>query len=91
MNIKWREQAARWAEWLIVLLLAGSALYEIWISPGTAWPASPVVSTILAATIIVPVLFRKRFPLGGSVYVWRKRLPALFRFRAGPLCGSSTQ
>lgn len=64
MSVKWREQAARWAEWLIVLLLGGSALYEIWIGPGAAWPGSPVPSTLLAAAIIAPVLFRRRFPLG---------------------------
>ena len=63
MSVKWREQATKWAEWLVVLLLGGTALYEIWISPGAAWTGSPVVSTLLAATIILPVLFRRRFPL----------------------------
>ncbi|HZY66619.1 MAG TPA: hypothetical protein VFE21_12195 [Rubrobacteraceae bacterium] len=63
MSVKWREQATKWAEWLVVLLLGGTALYEIWISPGAAWTGSTVVSTLLAAAIILPVLFRRRFPL----------------------------
>ena len=64
MSVKWRKQTARWAEWLVVFLLGGSALYEIWISPGEAWPGSPMVNTLLAGAIILPVLFRRRFPLG---------------------------
>ncbi len=64
MGARLREQTARWAEWIIVSLLLGSALYEIWASPDRGWPGSPVVSTLLAAAIILPVLFRRRFPLG---------------------------
>ena len=66
---KAREQAARWAEWVIVALLGGSALYEIWVNPGGSWPGSPMVNTLLAATIVVPVLFRRRYPLAALLLI----------------------
>lgn len=69
MNAGWRERIGMWAEWLVVSLLFGSALYEIWASPGGSWPGSPVVSTLLATAIIVPVLFRSRFPLAVLVVI----------------------
>src|SRR5919107_4158905 len=64
MSSDTRQWAARWAEWIIVSLLLGSALYEIWVRPGGTWPGSPVVNSALAAVIILPVLFRRRSPLG---------------------------
>lgn len=63
MGERAREQAARWAEWVIVALLMGSALFEIWVGPGGSWPGSPLANIALAAVIILPVLFRRRFPL----------------------------
>jgi len=66
---KAREQAAKWAEWAIVALLGGSVLYEIWVNPGGSWPGPPVVSTLLAATIVVPVLFRRRYPLAALLLI----------------------
>jgi signal transduction histidine kinase len=64
MSSDTRQQAVRWAEWIIVSLLLGSALYEIWVIPGGTWPGSPLLNSALAAVIILPVLFRRRFPLG---------------------------
>jgi signal transduction histidine kinase len=63
MTSEARQRAARWAEWIIVSLLLGSALYEIWVIPGGTWPGSPVLNSALAALVILPVLFRRRFPL----------------------------
>ncbi len=63
MSAEARERVARWAEWIIVSLLIGSALYEILLSQGGGWPGSPVASSALAAAIILPVLLRRRFPL----------------------------
>jgi signal transduction histidine kinase len=69
MTSRMRERVARWAEWIIVSLLFGSALYEIWFAQGGGWTGSPVASTALAAIIILPVLLRSRFPLAVLVVV----------------------
>jgi signal transduction histidine kinase len=64
MRGTWRAQAAEWAVRLIVLVLGGSALYEIWLRPDDAWPGSPLVNTVLATAMFAPLLVRTRFPLG---------------------------
>lgn len=65
MGIKWREQAARWTDWLIALALGGSALYEIWVHPifdeGILGPR--LVNTLLFLTISLPFAWRRMVPV----------------------------
>lgn len=59
-----RRRALQWADWLLVLLLAGSAQYELWVDPlyeeasGARWAHA---AFLLLAT--VPLAWRRRAPL----------------------------
>lgn len=65
MGVKWREQAARWIDWLVVLLLGGSALYEIWLHPivDDGIPGPRVVNTLLFLAMSLPFVWRRRAPV----------------------------
>ena len=59
-----RRRAPQWADWLLVLLLAGSAQYELWVDPfyeqasGARWAHAVF---LLLATL--PLAWRRRAPL----------------------------
>jgi signal transduction histidine kinase len=59
-----RRQAERWGDWLLALVLAGSAQYELWVDPiserpsGARWGHAVF---LLVAT--VPLAWRRRAPL----------------------------
>jgi len=49
MSFAWREQTARWVDWLIALALGGSAIYEIWVHPifDNGIPGPLLINTLL--------------------------------------------
>jgi signal transduction histidine kinase len=65
-----RRRALQWADWLLALLLAGSAQYELWVDPfyeqasGTRWAHAVF---LLLATL--PLAWRRRAPLAVLVLV----------------------
>ena len=65
MSVKWREQAARWTDWLIALALGGSALYEIWLHPifDEGIPGPRLTNTLLFLLISLPFAWRRRAPV----------------------------
>lgn len=65
MNVKWREQAARWIDWLIALALGGSALYEIWMHPifDDGIPGPRLTNTLLFLSFSLPFAWRRRVPV----------------------------
>jgi hypothetical protein len=65
MSAKRREQAARWADWLIVLALGGSALYEIWAQPifDNGIPGPRPANTLLFLFVSLPFAWRRRMPV----------------------------
>ena len=65
MDTKWREQAARWTDWLIALALGGSALYEIWLHPifDEGIPGPQLTNTLLFLLISMPFAWRRRAPV----------------------------
>ncbi len=65
MSVKWREQAARWTDWLIALALGGSALYEIWLHPifDDGIPGPRLTNTLLFLFISLPFAWRRRVPV----------------------------
>jgi signal transduction histidine kinase len=56
-------RAARIADVVVVLLLAGSAQLQIWTRDASAWQSGPAVNAALAALATVPLLVRRRHPL----------------------------
>jgi signal transduction histidine kinase len=60
-----RERLWRWADWLLALLLAASAQYEIWIQSLAAdgVPAPHAVHALFALLITLPLAWRRRAPL----------------------------
>jgi len=65
MGVEWRERAARWSDWLIALLLSGSALYEIWLHPvfDDGIPGPRLVNTLLFLFIGLPFAWRRQAPV----------------------------
>ena len=65
MRVRWREQAARWADWLIALALGGSALYEIWVHPifDDGIPGPRLINTLLFLFVGLPFAWRRRVPV----------------------------
>ena len=65
MSVKWREQAARWTDWIIALALGGSALYEIWLHPifDEGIPGPRLTNTLLFLFISLPFAWRRRVPV----------------------------
>ena len=65
MSVRWREHAARLADWLIVLLLGGSALYEIWLHPifDEGIPGPRLQNTLLFLLISLPFAWRRQVPV----------------------------
>src|SRR6266508_402602 len=62
-----QERAARWADWLIALVLAGWAQYEIWAHPlfrgDDGIPGPRPVNAALLLLITLPLAWRRRAPL----------------------------
>jgi hypothetical protein len=62
-----QDRAARWADWLIALGLAGWAQYEIWVHPlvkaDDGIPGPRPINAALFVLITVPLAWRRRAPL----------------------------
>jgi signal transduction histidine kinase len=62
-----RERAARWADWLVALALAGWAQYEIWVHPlfkgDDGIPGPRLVNAVLLLLVALPLAWRRRAPL----------------------------
>jgi hypothetical protein len=62
-----QERAARWADWLIALALAGWAQYEIWVHPlfhgDDGIPGPRPVNAVLMLLVTLPLAWRRRAPL----------------------------
>ncbi len=56
-------RAARIADVVVVVLLAGSAQIQVWTRDPSAWESGPAVNAALAAVATVPLLVRRRHPL----------------------------
>ena len=54
----------QWGDWLLVFVLAGSALYELWVAPISERPAGARWGhTLFLLLAIVPLAWRRRAPL----------------------------
>ncbi len=60
-----RERLWRWGDWLIVVLLAGSAQYEVWVDSlaKQGVPDPRAVHAVFALLVTVPLAWRRRAPL----------------------------
>ena len=59
-----RRSRAWWADWLLALLLAGSAQYELWVDPLTESPSGARwAHALFLALATVPLAWRRRAPL----------------------------
>jgi signal transduction histidine kinase len=62
-----QERTARWADWLVALVLAGWAQYEIWVHPlfkgDDGIPGPRPVNAVLLLLITLPLAWRRRAPL----------------------------
>ena len=56
-------RAARIADVLVVVLLAGSAQLQVWTRDASAWQSGPAVNAALAAVATLPLLVRRRHAL----------------------------
>jgi signal transduction histidine kinase len=62
-----QERAARWADWLVALALAGWAQYEIWVHPlfkgDDGIPGPRPINAALLLLVTLPLAWRRRAPL----------------------------
>src|SRR5204862_4803023 len=60
-----RERLAVFGDWLIALLLAGAAMYEIWVSSldPEGVPAPHAVHAVFVLLATLPLAWRRRAPL----------------------------
>jgi signal transduction histidine kinase len=60
-----RERLWRWVDWLLALLLAGSAQYEVWIHSlaKEGVPGPHAVHAVFVLLVTVPLAWRRRAPL----------------------------